>query len=84
MSKRKGIEKEFHKLFQAKDLDQMLWSAIRNVRNVIPSASIEEACKNFQDTFNLTDEQWPIDSMKVTYHRLNETIIKTKLWKQEL
>lgn len=80
MSKRKEIEKEIHKLFQSKGLDLMLYSSIRSIQNALPSCNIEQACINFQDAFSITEEQWPVESMKTTYHRLREEIIKTKLW----
>lgn len=80
MSKLKPIERELHKFGQIKYLDAMLYSSVRSIQNALPSVSVEKACINFQDTFNITEEQWSIDNMKVTYHRLHEIIIKTSLW----
>lgn len=72
MPKKKGIYVDLPKLLYRDTIDKLLLGyvlAFRN-RNVLKILEVREACKEFMVDFNLTEEEYSLDTMVNCFYRM--------------
>lgn len=61
---------DIKKFYKRGLIDAMMFGYVNALRFNIPSASIENAIKNFQKHHNLDEDNFNVDSAKVIYNRM--------------
>jgi len=59
-----------HKFHKRKLYESMMFAYVLGIRRALPAVTIEHSLILFQKEFCMTEEEFPIDSAKVIFHRM--------------
>lgn len=59
-----------HKFIKRRTLDSLMFAYVLGVRRALPAITISRSLELFQKEFNLTEEEMPVDSAMVVFHRM--------------
>lgn len=72
MPKKKGFYINLPKFVTRDALDKIMFGFVLGYkyRGIIPIMLVKEAIMKFQEEFNLTDDEYPLDSAVVTFYNI--------------
>jgi hypothetical protein len=72
------------KLYKRKTLDIMIFTFIYAQRTLIPSITVKEAAIGFMREFRLGEEEYNLNSVLVTYNRVNKELFEAEKHENKL
>ena len=73
MPKNKPIEKKIDPLYRASTIDVMMVVWVEALRSKVP-LSITSCIKDFYNYFNLSEDDYPLDTANVIYQRMRNLL----------
>lgn len=59
------------KFYKRQSLDTLMYGFVEGVTRALPTVSISDSITLFQQRFNLKPDDYPIDTARRTYNRMN-------------
>lgn len=75
MSKEKDCLKEINRLYKASYMDAAMFNFIEGIRFVLPNFSVDDCLKKFAMKYDLSEDEYNLDSARVTYHRMKKIFL---------
>lgn len=75
MGKVKPIEDRIPWIYRKKTIDQMLFSYVTGVRDAHGRITIEQAILMFMEKYNLSEDDFPVESAMVSYQRMHRDFV---------
>lgn len=76
MPKRKVIDSAIPELFITNSLNMFMFSYVLGMRRALPGVTIVKAIESFMKSFNLTEDEYSLDSAKVQYNNCLNIYLK--------
>ena len=75
MSKIKPIEERIPALYRRSAIDQMMFAFVQGCRKTLVTLTIQEGIKMFMETYGLTDDDYPVETARTTFFRMQKEYI---------
>lgn len=67
--------KAISKFINRRSIDLLMFGWVTGIRKQIPAATVEQTVKAFSDYYGIEEDQYPIESMKSTFFRMNGEMV---------
>ncbi len=64
-----------HKFIKRRTLDSLMFAYVMGMKRALPAVTVTKALELFQNDFELTEDEFDIDCMRVTYQRMQSEYI---------
>jgi hypothetical protein len=79
MSKEKPFEGKISSFYKKNCIDVMMFGWVAGTTEVLPAVSVNQAIEMFKKWVDLSEDDYPTNSAKITYSRIKQDFI----WRKE-
>lgn len=78
MAKEKPYEKKINAFYKKNSIDLMMFSWVTAVTKILPAVTRSQAIDMFMAWIELSEDDYPMNSAKITYSRIKQNFIWRK------
>lgn len=67
--------KAISKFINRRSIDLLMFGWVTGIRRQMPAATVEQTVKAFSDFYGIEEDDYPIETMKSTFFRMNNEMV---------
>jgi len=75
MSKEKPFEHKIAAFYKKCSIDMMMFGCVMGITEVLPAVNIDRAIEIFKKWMDLSEDDYPTNSARITYSRIKQDFI---------